>query len=983
MKLNINLLCFYIFFLTLFCNLYSQENSVPFIKYINHPWVDSVLNSLTTEEKIAQLIWVAAYSNRGIDYDVELSKTVKEISPGGFVFFQGTAGKQIEMINHFRKISKVPPLIAIDAEWGPGMRLDSIEKFPYQMTLGAIQNDSLIFRMGAIIAQMLKKTGVNINLAPVADVNNNPANPVINVRSFGEDPDNVGRKAVMYMKGLQENGIIAIGKHFPGHGDTETDSHLDLPVIKHNRERLEKIELIPFKQLISNGVAGIMPGHLSVPFLDSSENLPVTLSQAVLTDLVRKELGFEGILISDAMNMGGITKYSSPGEAEALSLKAGMDVLEFVTDPALAIKTILEKIRTEEIPLAIINEKCRKVLAMKYWAGLNKSILIGNQNVMKSLTNPSITAFIRELYSNALTVLNNEQHIIPVRNIDRIRVATLAAGKDEITGFQKRVSSYIRADHYFIKNFEEQNINEIIKKLGGYDIIIAGIYVSDRVFLKFPEAEGINSLVEGINKSSRSIITWFGNPYLAGRVTALEMADGLIMAYQNNSMTEDLSAQLIFGGIGAKGKLPVTISEKYNCGYGLITPDNLRLRYGLPENAGMSSEKLTFLVDSIATSGIDSSAYPGCEIMIARRGMVVFHKCYGFHTYERKTPVDENDMYDLASVTKVSAPTPALMLLQSEGLFNPDEKLGNYLPEFKKSNKSDLILRDMLAHQAGLVAWIPFWKETVRKNGEFKNRTFKCAPSSRYPIKVAQALYIHRKYRDKIFKMIHRSPVSNEKKYVYSDLTFIIMPELIENRSGCTWYRLVEDSIYHKIGAFDICFNPYLYYPPERIVPTEYDSLFRKQQLHGTVHDEGAAMLGGISGHAGLFATANDLMKLLELYRRMGNYGGEQLIKEEVIREYTRVQFPENENRRGLCFDKPLVNNNSLPPEKTYPTYGASAKSFGHSGYTGTFVWIDPVYEISYVFLSNRVYPTRNNNRLSDMNIRTNILQAIYDSITD
>jgi len=964
-----------------FLTVSAQNSEPPFLQYLNHPWVDSVLKSLSAEEKIAQLLWLATYSNRSIDYDVEISNTVKAIMPGGLVFFQGTPQKQVDMINHFRKILKLPPLMATDAEWGAGMRLEGIGKFPYQMTLGAIQNDSLIYLMGAEIAKMLKRTGIDINLAPVADVNNNPANPVINVRSFGEDPGNVSRKAMMYMKGLQDNGIIAVGKHFPGHGDTDVDSHSGLPVIRHNRQRLDSVELLPFKVLINNGISGIMPGHLSVPALNQTDSLPVTLSEAVLTGLLKKELGFSGIAISDAMNMGGITKYSSPGEAEALSLKSGMDVLEYVTDPALSIKIVTENIKNGKQTSAELDEKCRKVLAMKYWAGLSKPETLKKENLMTDLTNPCISAFIRELYANALTVLNNEQYLIPVRNLDKTRIATLAVGRNELTDYQNRISSYTKTDHFFISTFDEKKISETLKSLASYDLVIAGVYAPDRSPANYPASQNLNTFINKLNSQNRCIITWFGNAYLAGQIEAISEVPGLILTYQNNSITEDLSAQLIFGGIGAKGKLPVTINDRYHCGYGIITPGNLRLQYGLPENAGISSFVLIHKIDSIANSGISAGAYPGCEIMIARKGMVIFHKCYGYHTYENKTPVGENDMYDLASVTKISATTPALMLLQTEGLFNPDEKLAGYLPDFRKSNKADLIIREMLAHQAGLTAWIPFWKETVKKNGDFKSRTFSHEQSARYPLKVAQGLYIHKNYRDKIFKEIKKSPVSSEKKYLYSDLSFIIMPEIIDRLSGQKWFELVEDSVYHKIGAFDICFNPYLYYPPERIVPTEYDSLFRKQQLHGTVHDEGAAMLGGISGHAGLFATASDLMKLMELYRRMGNYGGEQLIGEEVMKEYTKVQFPENNNRRGLGFDKPLVDNASRPPKETYPTFGASPGSFGHSGYTGTFVWVDPDYEISYVFLSNRVYPTRNNNKLSDMNIRTEILQAIYDSI--
>ncbi len=360
--------------------------------------------------------------------------------------------------------------------------------------------------------------------------------------------------------------------------------------------------------------------------------------------------------------------------------------------------------------------------------------------------------------------------------------------------------------------------------------------------------------------------------------------------------------------------------------------------------------------------------------------MWCIHKTYGFQTYENRIALAKDDLFDLASVSKISGPLPGLMLLNSSGKFSPDEKLGTYLPDFRRSNKGNIVMRDFLAHQAGLVSWLPFWKETVRKDGTFKRSIYSHEQSKKYPLEVADNLYINKNYRKKMFMEIKKTKLG-AKKYLYSDLTFIIAPEIINRLTGKPWYDYVTTEIYHKIGAFDIGFNPYQKYSLTRIVPTEYDSLFRKEQIHGTVHDEAAAMQGGISGHAGLFATANDLMKLMELYRRMGNYGGEQLIKRDVVEEYARVQFPENKNRRGLGFDKPSLYDPDTKPEDIYPTKGASAESFGHSGFTGTFVWIDPKSEISYVFLCNRVYPTRNNNLVTSLNLRTKILQAIYDSI--
>jgi beta-glucosidase-like glycosyl hydrolase/CubicO group peptidase (beta-lactamase class C family) len=863
------------------------------------------------------------------------------------------------------------------------MRLSKVIHFPYQMTLGAVRNDSLIYKMGKAVAGQFKRAGVQVNLAPVADVNNNRQNPVINVRSFGENPENTASKALMYMNGLQDNGIISVAKHFPGHGDTKVDSHSDLPVILHSRARLDSVELVPFRTLINAGVTCIMPGHLDVMSVDTMPDTPATLSFPVLTGLLRNELSFNGLIISDAMNMGGVTKYSMPGDAEARALKAGMDVLEYVEQPELAIKTIVERIKKGEISIGLIDEKCRKVLAAKYWAGLNKRTLIEEKNITSDLSDPGATALVRDLYANALTLLKNENNLVPVRHPEKIRIATLAVNYRGVSLFQKRISSYHPSDHYNIDTENSEGISELLKKLKGYDLVIAGLYgIEQRPDRGSNITDGLTGFIDSLISENNTIITWFGNPYAIDRIKSLRNASGLILAYQENEFTEDLSAQLIFGGIGARGFLPVTINEIWPYNFGILTPGNLRVQYGLPENAGMSSVLLESRIDSIVNYALEQKAFPGCEVLVARNGIVVFSRTYGYQTYDDRTAVSEDDLFDLASVTKISSTLAGLMLLDTEGKFSTEKTLGEYLPFYSGSNKAGLKMIDILTHQAGLVSWIPFWKETIRKNGDYKKRIYSPEFSDKYPLEVAPGLFITEKYRKKMLTEIKKSELG-ENKYVYSDNGLIISTDIIEKLSGEKWYQFVYDSIYHRIGAYNITFNPIQKYPLNRIIPTEYDSLFRRQQLQGTVHDEGAAMLGGISGHAGLFATGNDLMKLMELYRRMGNYAGEQIIGKDVLERYTKVQFPENNNKRGIGFDKPTLNNAELSARDAWPAKSASAESFGHTGYTGTFVWVDPKYELSFVFLCNRVYPTRNNNLLSTLNIRPKILQAVYDSILE
>jgi beta-glucosidase-like glycosyl hydrolase/CubicO group peptidase (beta-lactamase class C family) len=976
-----SLLSALILILISFIPVRSQNIDPPFLKYMNHPWVDSVMKTLTIDQQIAQCIWIAGYSNSDISHEVEVTDIIKKYGVGGIVFFQGTASKQAELTNYYQKISKVPLIIALDAEWGVGMRLENVSKFPYQMTMGAIRNDSLIYQFGKVVASQFKRMGIQVNFAPVLDINVNAQNPVINYRSFGENRERVTEKGMMYMHGLQDNGILATGKHFPGHGDTNVDSHLDLPLITHNRSRLDSVELYPFRKLIAYGIGSIMVAHLNLPSLDTTTGLPSTLSHVIITGLLKNDMGFKGLIVTDAMNMKGVTKFFKPGEADAKALEAGNDVAEFVTDVEATIRETKNYILQKKLTADDIANKCRKVIALKYWSGLNKPLIINDENIDKELS-PSISkALIHDIYANALTLLTNNKDIIPIRDLRNIKIATLAINRDNVSSFQKRISSYFPADQYFIDPADSTASKALLKKLSGYDLVIGAVFDLDqRPNMGFGIKPELINFLDKLIRNNKTIITWFGNPYGVDKVPVLQKADGLLLAYQENDYTEDVSAQIIFGGIGANGTLPVTINDKWLSGYGIITPGNLRLQYGVPENAGLSSKLLNSKIDSIVNVGLKAKAYPGCVVMAARKGVVVFQKAYGYQTYDDRIMVKDDDLYDLASITKISSTLPGLMLLNTEGKFDPDKTLGFYLPDFKKTNKGNIGMRDFLTHQAGLTPFIMFWKETIKKNGEFKPRTFSFGPSKKFPYEVAQGLYMHKNYRKKMFNEIKKSKLG-EKKYVYSDLTFIIAPEIINRLTGQKWYEFVTDSIYKKIGAMEMGFNPYKKFPIDRIVPTEYDSLFRKQLLHGTVHDEAAAMQGGISGHAGLFSDANDLMKLMELYRRMGEYGGQQIIGKNVMEEYTKVQFPANNNRRGLGFDKPLLNNSQLSENDSYPTRSASPESFGHSGYTGTFVWVDPVSEISYVFLCNRVNPTRRSEQLYNLNIRSGILKAIYDSI--
>lgn len=972
------------FFLSLFLLIISlsavaQQMQPPFLVHQKSAWVDSVFNTLTADERIAQLIVVAAFSNRGPDHAEEIRKLIKEQKVGGLIFLQGGPVREAELINDYQSLSKVPLLIAMDAEWGLGMRLDSTISFPYQMALGAIRDNTLIYQMGAEVARQMKRAGIQVNFAPVMDVNNNPANPVINFRSFGEDKIKVTEKGIAYMKGMQDNNILTTAKHFPGHGDTGTDSHYALPLISHSRERLDSIELYPFREIIRAGVGGVMVAHLNIPALDTSRT-PSTLSRKIITDLLKKELGFTGIIVTDAMNMKGVTASNPPGVVDKDAVLAGNDMLEFTENVPRAIEEIRKAIRQGLITQKEIDDRCRKMLAVKYWTGLNSFRPIATKGMNRDLNTAEAKLLNRKLTEASLTVLNNNGHIMPVQRLDTLRIASVAFGAVRETIFQRTLGLYTAVNHFVLpKTATSAQINAVREHLKKYNMVIGSIHDDAvRPWNRLNLPDTLLNFVTELASQPNVLFSVFKNPYVIDKIKDLEKSAALIVTYQDNNNAQELSAQLIFGGISADGQLPVTIGSKYAGGHGLEVKGGIRFKYTLPEDAGMSSEILYRKVDSLVNLALQQKAIPGCQVLIAKDKKIVMHRAYGLQDHSDTVKVKLSDLYDLASVTKISTGLPSLMKLHDDKKFDIDRPLASYLKDFKGSNKAGISLRDILTHQARFAPWIPFWKNTLRKNGSYRWHTIKGDSSARYPIKLKDGMFLHRKYPEKIVKAIRKSPLSAEKKYVYSDFFFILAPRVVESMIDEDFTDYIQKNFYSPLGATSITYNPFRKYPQRAIVPTEYDFNFRHQAIHGTVHDEGAIMLGGVSGHAGLFANANDLAKLMQMYLDKGEYGGQRYIATETVNEFSRTQFPELNNRRALGFDKPNLvysgpNNNTAKD--------ASPESFGHTGFTGTFAWMDPKTGLLYIFLSNRVNPTRNNTRLYQLNTRTAIQQAMYDAL--
>lgn len=956
----------------------EKTTSPEFLKYTNSKWVDSVMKSLTPKEKIGQLMFVAAYSNKGKEHETEILDLIKKWNIGGLVFFQGDPVTQVRQMNMYQKQARTPLLGAIDAEWGLGMRLDSTISYPYQMALGAIEDNTLIYNLGVEVARQIKSTGLHLNFAPVADVNNNPENPVINYRSFGENKYKVTQKSVAYMQGMQDAGLLTTAKHFPGHGDTNTDSHYNLPQINHSLERLNNLELYPFKELINAGINGIMVAHLNIPALDASGK-PSTLSKAIVTDLLQDRLGFMGLIITDAMRMKGVTNNNKPGIVDKEAVLAGNDVLELTQDVAKAILEIENAVKKKVISQVDIDNRVRKILAAKQWAKLNHYSSTPSKELIKDLNSPKANLLKRQLVEASLTVIKNDNAIIPLKKLDTLNIMSISIGDTTKTVFQKSLSLYTKINHFNLGNNADAAIISTLKKeIEKHNLLIVGIHDSSA----FPKnkiefSKALTEFVENL-PSRKTIVSYFKNPYSISKIKNIEEVKGIVLTYQDNNITQDIAAQLIFGGVSANGKLPISIGSKFKSGDGITTSKKIRFKYTLPEDAGLNSKILNSRIDSLVQQAIANKAIPGAQVLVAKNGKVVLHKAYGTHIYSDTTKVNLSNIYDIASVTKISSALPALMQLQDLNKFDVENTIDDYLPYFKGSNKADISLKQILTHQAGFSPWIPYWQKTLRKNGSYKWNTIKKDSSARFPLKITDNMWLHHNYKKKIFKAIKKSPVSDVKKYKYSGLLFYLLPTMVEKITNTNFVDYVNANFYNKLGATTLTYTPSKKFNNSSIIPTENDYLFRHNPIHGTVHDEGAAMMGGISANAGLFSNANDLAKLMQMYLNMGTYGNEEYISSKTLKQYTSVQFPENNNHRGIGFDKPYL---TYKGENSNTAKDASKESFGHTGFTGTMVWMDPINDVLFIFLSNRVTPTRDNRKLYTLNTRTNIQQVIYDAM--
>lgn len=931
----------------------------------NPEWVNEQLAQLSLEEKIAQFFMVATYPNKGAEHQNHIDSLIQFQKIGGLIYFQGNKQNTKESIAHFQKKSKTPLLIGMDAEWGAAMRLFPADRFPYQLTLGAANDLEVTKNIARAIASELKDLGVHLNFSPVVDVNANPNNPVIGFRSFGENPLLVGNHGMAFVKGFEENGILSCLKHFPGHGDTDKDSHFELPTVSHDTLTLRLVDGTPFTMGRLAGASAVMMAHLNVPALDNS-GTPSSLSPIIIKEYLQQKMKFKGLVISDALNMKAVADKYGKVDVVVKAFKAGNDILLFPEVVQEAIEAIKREVQNGNITKEEIDTRCKKVLMAKYHTSIK------NHNQTKKLNEYEVTFEKYKVYEKALTLIKNENETLPLKKLDK-KIAVINIGVKSAQ-FIERVKDYTETKHFHYYTGTEA-LQAFNKDSTQWDIILLNIHASSMIARKgFNYPVGWNDFLNSLPDTTDVTLALFGNPYVIKDNLNLDKADAVLLGFENHWMAQDRAVQLIFGAFSASGKLPVSLGSKYKQGFGLTTPAASRLKFSVPEELNISREKLNE-IDRIVMNGINEGAYPGCQVIAAKDGIIFYRKSFGNHTYEEKRPVENTDIYDLASITKIGASTLSLMKLQTEGKFSLDQKLNYYIPEVTKESKyGSILLRDMLAHQAQLTPWIPFYVRTIDENG-WKNKYLTKIENDSMNIKVADSMYITNTYKNYMYDRILSYPLLSKKRYKYSDVGYYFSMKLIEKETQQTLDQYTLNTFYKPMGLQSMRYLPLNFFERDRIVPTENDTLFRKQLVHGYVHDPGSAMMGGVGGHAGLFSNATDLAALMQLFLNNGNYGGVQYLDPKVVEEFTSCQFCPT-NRRGAGFDKPVLDLDGGPTCDL-----VSLKSFGHSGFTGTLSWADPEYGINYVFLSNRVYPSAENWKLVRMGIRTEIQRIIYEAV--
>ncbi len=919
-------------------------------------WIETTLKRFTLEKKIGQMIMSKAYgyyySSQSDEYH-RLEHLVKEHKFGSLIFMQGDVYETAQMINRMQELSDVPLLIGSDFEWGPAMRIRRSTRFPEAMALGAARDTVLAYQMGKAIGQESRAIGVHQNFGPVADVNSNPDNPVINTRSFGENPELVADLANAVMLGLTSEGVIATAKHFPGHGDTQTDSHLNLPVISVSRGRLDSVELLPYKKIISAGIPSIMIAHLEVPAIQQNEIEPATLSKLIVTDLLKNELGFRGLVVTDAMEMGALVNAYGSDSAAVRAIEAGVDLMMILPDEDGAVEAIANAVTIGRIPESRIDQSVRKILGLKWDLGLVENRFVDLNNVRNVVATPEHLQLAKRIARNSITVLKNDSLLPFVRfGSKKILNVIVSDAEQYRTEIQRTSSPWPNepvGDYFTVQlrkrysNVEsvrldpssnKMDIDSILKKVKTSDIILCPLFTKARSGSgKFGLQQSLIDAVDSMLVLKKpTVFIAMGSPYV---LSSFPQAGAYMCSYSDCEASTEAVIEALFGEIPTKGKLPVTIPNMFAYGDGIDLLQTV-LRKDIPANAGFSDEGFS-KIDSVMRKAISDSAFPGAQLCVVKDGALVYNKSFGMLEYSSNSPrVNSSTMYDIASLTKVVVTTSCIMKLYDEGKLRLEDTVAHFIPEFVNHGKENITIRNLLMHSAGLPPFKLFYL------------------TCKTPEEVLDSIY----HTNLIY------PPGDST--VYSDFGFIILGKIVEAVSGVSLDVYARKSLFVPLEMEQTMYSPPSSYI-KNIAPTEVDTVWRKKLIWGTVHDETAALLGGVAGHAGLFSTASDLAVFMQMMMSRGSYGGRQLLKPETVELFTTLA--DTKSRRALGWDTKTMNG--------YSTAGSlfGPKSFGHTGFTGTSLWADPEKKIFVILLTNRVNPTRNNTKIQQ------IRPAVHDAV--
>ncbi len=948
-------------------------------------WVDSVYDALTPRQRIAQLFCPVVDPTKGEASAAAIRRYAGEMGVGGLLLRGGSISDYVTMINLAQLRCRVPVMFTLDGEWGLAMRVPDTPKFPYNMALGAISDTRLLEEYGNEVARECHEMGIHVDFAPVADVNINPSNPVIGRRSFGEDPERVAAAVVAYSRGMEQNGIITTAKHFPGHGDTSTDSHKTLPIVDHSADKMMACDLLPFERYINAGMSGIMVGHLSVPSLDAS-GTAASMSYPIVTELLQDKMGFKGLIFTDALEMKGANNSGLNNCVAAF--KAGADMLLSSPNPPVDLQAMEKAIADGIITADEVERRCRKILAYKWAVGLNSRPGKVDINGMKGrLNNHNTKGLIERLTAATVTVTGNSDGVLPLKPGKKIALINL--GAPDGNSMAAIMKHHAQVD--ILPAGEGTTISPTtLKKLEGYDVVVAGV---------FNDNTSTVSKLESMADVKGLVPVMFMTPYKAMKFKKpLARSTAMVMMYDDNEIARKAAADAIFAGNAVSGRLPVSMPGIAALGEGVSYPA-MRLSFSMPHTVGVN-DWLTDSIDAIVAPALRQGAFPGMQVVVVKNGKVVADKSYGKLSNQPSSPaVTPQTLFDLASVSKATGTLPGVMLARDKGLLELDTPLSDYIPELKLTDKAAITPRELLFHESGMPASLnmytlmmdpdsysgPLTRSRLRAphsirisrnvygHSGAKLRRDITSPNAtpEMNVEIAKGVWGGQATMDTIMQRIYDVELKS-RNMRYSCLNFCLLMDIEQRLTGQPHNRWVAENIFDKIGAYTTCYRPLERFTTDQIAATENDTFLRRQTIRGHVHDELAAFSGGVQGNAGLFSSATDVAKVCMLYLNNGTYGGERVLSENVVKEFTSAQSPNS--RRGLGFDRPDI----LIPEKSPCPEEVPASAYGHTGFTGTCFWVDPDNSLIYVFLSNRVNPSRDNAAWNRNKVRSRIHSLIY-----